>query len=350
MDLHAQIIKILILTTLSFVVTLLCTPLLEHLLYKYKLHKKIRLSATVPIFAKLHAHKQGTPTMGGLLIWVPTLCLALLFFYLSELFPGTAVESLNFLVRKETFLPLGALVAAALIGLVDDLWEIFNVGNNNQGLTIWKRLFLYTCIAIFGAWWFYYKLEWTHIHIPFYGDYDIGVWYIPIFILIIVATSFAVNETDGLDGLAGGVLLTSFAAYGTIAFIQGRYNLTAFCGVVAGALLAFLWFNINPARFFMGDTGSMSLGVALGVTAVLTNAVFLLPIIGFVLVVESMSVIIQVTSKQLFKRKIFLSTPIHHTLEAIGWPEQKIVMRFWIVSAVSAVVGLIIFLLDRISY
>jgi len=162
-----------------------------------------------------------------------------------------------------------------------------------------------------------------------------------------VATAFSVNEIDGLDGLSGGTLLAAFGAYGAIAFAQGKIELAAFCGVIIGALLAFLWFNINPARFFMGDTGAMSLGVTLGIVAMLTNSALFLPIIGFLFVIESLSVIIQVISKKFFGKKVFLSAPIHHHLEAKGWPEPKIVMRFWIISAVMAVVGVILFLIDK---
>lgn len=210
------------------------------------------------------------------------------------------------------------------------------------------RFLIYTVIAIIGAYWFYYKLDWTTIHVPFVGNFDIGIWYIPLFIFVIVSTAFSVNEIDGLDGLAGGTLLTSFAAFGVIAFVQGNYNLATFLAVIIGTLLAFLWFNIHPARFFMGDTGSMSLGVTLGIIVMLTNSVFFLPIIGFLFVLESLSVIIQVLSKKLRGKKVFISAPFHHHLEAIGWPEAKIVMRFWVMSGVFAVVGLIVFLLDTL--
>ncbi|NTU98803.1 phospho-N-acetylmuramoyl-pentapeptide-transferase, partial [Candidatus Falkowbacteria bacterium] len=210
------------------------------------------------------------------------------------------------------------------------------------------RLLIYTVIALIGAWWFYFKLDWDTFHIPFYGDLQMGWPYMLIFVFVIVATSFSVNETDGLDGLAGGVLMSSFAAYGVIAFVEGRYDLATFCGVIVGALLAFLWFNINPARFFMGDTGAMSLGVTLGVIAMLTNSALILPIIGFVFVVESLSVIIQLTSKKLRNgKKVFISSPIHHHFEAKGWSEPKIVMRFWVIAQISAALGLVIFLLDK---
>jgi len=209
------------------------------------------------------------------------------------------------------------------------------------------RILIYTAIAVVGAWWFYFKLDWDLFHIPFVGNFNIGIWYIPIFIVVIVATAFSVNETDGLDGLAGGTLLAAFAAYGAIAFSQGKIDLAAFCGAIIGALLAFLWFNIYPAKFFMGDTGAMSLGVVLGIIAMLTNTALFLPIICGVFVLESLSVIIQVLSKKIRGKKVFLSAPIHHHLEARGWLEPTIVMRFWVIAGVCAVIGVILVLIDR---
>lgn len=342
------IIKILFLSTLAFIFTFLFTPALTHFLYKYNLGKKIRSNGETPVFTKMHAHKAGTPTMGGILIWGTVLFFCLLFFYLPKIFSGDILNGLNFLSRSETLLPLGALVATALVGLFDDWLDVRGRGIlGGGGLNIKHRLFIYTIIAIIGAWWFYFKLNWTVLHIPFWGNFEIGWWYIPFFIFVIVATSFSVNEIDGLDGLAGGTLLASFSAFGVIAFVMGRYDLAAFCGVIVGALLAFIWFNIMPARFYMGDTGAMSLGVTLGVIAMLTNYVLLLPIIGFLFVVEALSVIIQISSKKFFGKKVFLSAPIHHHFEAQGWQEPKIVMRFWVISGVTAVLGLLLFLLDR---
>ena len=286
--------------------------------------------------------------MGGILVWGTTLIIAFFFWLLTRLGFDSAINEINFLDRSQTLLPLGVLVASAIVGLIDDLLGVWGIGSKGGGLKVRHRLLIYTAIAIVGAWWFFVKLEWDLIHIPFYGDFNIGFWYVLLFIFIIVATSFSVNETDGLDGLAGGVLMTSFAAYGTISFIQGRYDLAAFCGVIVGALLAFLWFNVYPARFFMGDTGAMSLGVTLGVIAMLTNQFLLLPIIGFILVIESLSVILQILSKKIRGKKLFLSTPIHHHFEAIGWPETKVTMRFWIISGVMAVLGLILAFLDHI--
>ena len=341
------IIKIFFLATAAFILALVWTPILTHFLYSYRLGKGIRDAKAAPIFARMHQKKAGTPTMGGILIWGTVLFLILTFSALARIFDGI-FDQLNFLSRKETLLPLGALVASAIVGLIDDLFDVWKMGKDGGGLRMRHRFIIYGLIAAVGAWWFFFKLEWTTLYVPFIGYMDIGWWYIPFFIFIIIATAHAVNLTDGLDGLAGGTLLAAFGAYGAISFAQGRYDLATFCGVIVGALLAFLWFNINPARFFMGDTGSMSLGVTLGIIAMLTNAALLLPIIGFIFVLETASVIIQQTSKKLFKKKVFISSPLHHHLEALGWPEPKIVMRFWVIAAVTAIIGLILFLVDKV--
>jgi len=282
---------------------------------------------------------------GGIVIWGAVFLLAIFFWLLSVIFPSNFTGYLNFLTRPQTLLPLGALVASAVVGFIDDYFNVRGVGPRGGGLNMGHRLLLYTMVAAFGAWWFFFKLDWSVLHIPAIGDIDIGWWYVPLFIFVIVATSFSVNEADGLDGLAGGILMFCFGAYTALAFAIGRYELAMFCAAISGGLLAFLWFNVHPARFFMGDTGAMSLGTTLGVIAMLTNSVFVLPIIALPLVLESMSVIIQVTSKKLFGRKVFLSAPIHHHFEAMGWPETKVTMRFWIIAAVSAGLGLALGLL-----
>lgn len=283
--------------------------------------------------------------MGGVVIWVTVLILTLSFWFVAQHADGFW-SKVNFFSRAQTWLPFGALIVAALFGLLDDILGVLRIGPKGGGLQMRYRILLYTLVAIGGAWWFFFKLGFNTVNIPFLGDVMVGWWYIPFFIFMIVATSFSANETDGLDGLAGGVFLTMFAAYGAIAFDQGRMDLVTFIAALMGALVAFLWFNIYPARFFMGDTGSMSLGVVLGVIAMLTNTPFLLIPIGVIFVIESGSVIIQVLSKRFRKKKIFLSTPIHHHFEAKGWPETKVTMRFWMISAIGAIIGLIIFLVD----
>ena len=346
MNLNLAIIKIFSLTFISFLVAMVWTPILTHFLYKYKLGKQIRDSVKSPIFSSLHQKKSGTPTMGGILIWVTVLVISVFTYYLSIWF-DSYFSFLNFLNRSQTLLPLGCLVATALVGLVDDYLNVRKIGPYGGGLSVKYRLLVYTIIATVAAFWFYFRLDWDLVRVPFIGNFNIGWWFIPFVIFVIVATAFSVNEIDGLDGLAGGTLLIAYLSFAIIAFFQGKYDLAAFCGVIIGSLLAFLWFNIIPARFFMGDTGAMSLGVTLALISILTNSVLLLPIIGILFVVESLSVIIQVTSKKLRQgKKVFLSAPIHHHFEAIGWPEAKVVMRFWVIAGVASIIGLVIFLLD----
>lgn len=343
----ALVFKISILSIISFLVAFLWVPTLLKFLKKLKFGKQIRDAKDAPIFAKMHKEKAGTPTMGGVLIWLTVFFIILIFYILSLILPQEIWQKLNFLTRAETLLPLGALVICGIIGFIDDYLGVKKIGPKGGGLSIKQSLLLYTIIATIAAFWFYFKLDWDVFHIPFLGNFSIGWWYIPIFIFVIVATSFSVNEIDGLDGLAGGTLIAAFGAMAAIAFTQGKYDLATFCGVIIGASLAFLWYNINPAKFFMGDTGAMSLGVTLGIIAMLTNTALLLPIIGILLIIESLSVIIQLTSKKIRKKKVFISAPIHHHLEAKGWTEPQIVMRFWVIAAIFAVIGVIVFMLDK---
>lgn len=341
-----HILRLLLLAVLSFALAMAWTPILSWLLYKFGVKKRVRDTGATPIFSALHAHKSGTPTMGGLVIWITVLIVTIFFWFLGSFFPE-AFAPLNFLTRSETWLPLFALVAAALVGVTDDLFNVWGIGPQGGGLKMRHRIIIYLIIAAAGAWWFTVKLGFNAVEVPLVGSISLGIWYSILFCLVIVATAFSVNEVDGLDGLAGGVLLILFMSYIAIAFTLGRYDLAAFISVIVGALLAFLWFNIYPARFIMGDTGAMSLGVVLGIIAMLTDTSLLLPVLGFVLVIESVSVILQMASKKIFKRKLFLSTPFHHHLEASGWPEPKVVMRLWLVSAVMSMLGLAFFLMDR---
>lgn len=324
------------LASLAFLVALLWTPLFTDFLYKNRMGKKIRQTGfdekSAPIFYALHKHKENTPTMGGLLIWITVAIITLL---------------MN-LSRSQTWLPLFALVATGLVGAADDLMNIYGIGPNRGGMRFRWKLVLYALIALVGAWWFYSKLGWNIMSIPGLGSIEIGAWYIPVFVIVIVFTTFSANEIDGLDGLLAGTIASSFAAFGIIALIQGKTDLAAFCGTILGALLAFLWFNIYPARFIMGDTGAMALGMTLGVLAFLTNTVFILPIIALVIYADGLSAIIQIASKKLrHGKKVFLSAPVHHHFQALGWPEPRITMRFWVVSAMTAMLGLFVYIIGR---
>ena len=337
-------VRIFAFATLSFFIALALTPLWLRFLNRYRLGKQLRTEGA-PVFREMHKNKEGTPTMGGVLIWGTTAVIAFGISLLAYLFGGR-FDDLNFLSRSQTYLPLGALIVAGLVGMADDLLGIFRIGDKGGGLSMLHRILLYVAVAVGGAWWFYFKLGFSEVNIPFLGDYNFGLLYIPFVIFVLVATSFSANETDGLDGLAAGVFLTMFGAFGAIAFVQGRMDLVVFIASLMGSLVAFLWFNIFPARFFMGDTGSMSLGIVLGIIAMYTNTPFLLIPIAAIFILESLSVIIQVASKKLRGKKIFLSAPIHHHFEAMGWPETQVTMRFWVISSIGALMGLILFLVD----
>ncbi len=344
----SEAVRVTILTTLSFLVALAITPLWMKFLKKYRFGKQLRNHEDAPVFNSLHKDKAGTPTAGGLIFVSTVIGMAAFFDIMNHLFDGMW-HYLNFVSRAETYLPIAAFLIAGLLGLLDDWLGVLKLGGaSGGGLKVRQKAIVYLLIALIGAWWFYFRLGWNVITVPFIGTFTIGWWYIPIFIFIIFAAAFSANETDGLDGLLGGVALFAFGALATVSFVLHRYDLAAFSGIVIGALLAFLWFNIYPAKFFMGDIGSMSLGITIGVIAMLTNTVFILPFFAIILVIESLSVIVQIASRKLrHGKKVFRSAPIHHHFEALGWPESQVTMRFWIVSAVFAAVGLAVFFLSR---
>jgi phospho-N-acetylmuramoyl-pentapeptide-transferase len=328
--------KIFILGFLSFVVTMALTPIYTTAAFANQWWKKARTNAitgeAAKVYTKLHAakHARNVPTMAGM-VFVAAIALV------------TVTGNLS---RSETWLPLAAMAGAGIIGLFDDIINIRGLGGNIAGMRAKFKSLLLLIISLIGGWWFFAKLGVTEIHIPFNGSLEIGWLIIPLFVLVIFSTANAVNISDGLDGLAGGLSAIAFGAYALIAVVEGRYGIAGFCMTIVGALLAYTWFNVYPARFFMGDVGSFAIGTALGVVAMLTDTVLLLPVIGAVFVIETGSVIIQILSKRLRAgKKVFLSSPIHHHFEAIGWPETKVTMRFWIIGQVAALAGLIMFIL-----
>ena len=348
-----NVIKVFGLSTLSFIVAILWTPLLTHYLYKYKLWRKdVRQFAPdgskTPLFAKLHKDRETrVPRMGGMLIWITTAALALIIGAVALLTESSFWDKADFLSRNQTWLPLLTLVAASLLGFADDLMQVFRRGSYVAGgIRFRHRLLIVFLIALAGSLWFYYKLDWRSIYIPGYGDLFIGWWYIPLFIGVMILL-FSSSIVDGIDGLSGGVFAATFAAYGGIAFFRGQIDLAAFAGVIVGVLLAFLWFNIPPARFYMGESGILGLTTSLTVLAFLTDSVFALPIIGLILMLEVASDLIQFASKRLRGKKVFLIAPIHHHFEAKGWPPYKVTMRFWVISAVTAILGMVVALIGR---
>ncbi len=324
--------SVFLLSVGAFLLAMMLTPIYTYFAYKYKFWKRQRAVSTtgekLEIFTKLHAAKftRHIPTMAGVITVIAITTITLVFNR----------------DRAQTWLPIASLVGGGIVGLIDDIINVRGKGRGVAGLRTSLKFLMITVLSVALGWFFYVKLGYSSIHIPYLGAWEVGAWIIPIFAFAVVATGNAVNISDGLDGLAGGLLSVSFAVFGVIALLQGHTMLAGLCFTVVGALLAYLWFNIYPARFFMGDVGSFALGTTLGVVAMLTNTLFLLPIIGVLFVIEAGSSLIQITSKRLFHRKVFVSAPLHHHLEATGWPEVKVTMRFWVISCVAGFLGLLI--------
>lgn len=341
MEYVPELIQIFSWSVLAFLVTLAITPIYLKFAEKWRLGKQIREETMdgreAVIFKEMHAKKTGTPTMGGVIMW-GSVGFVILF---SRVLSALGVIPKSLLDRGEVYLPLFTLIAVGMLGAVDDFFNIREIGKK-KGIEARPKFLLLILFAVLGAYWFYYKLGFSSIHIPRLGDFEIGLWYIPLFILVIVSTANAVNITDGLDGLASGLLILAFTAFGAIAYAKGLIILVVFCGLLIGVLLAYLWHNVPPARYYMGDTGSLAFGATLGVIAMMTNSLVVLLIVGAVFIVETLSVIIQLMSKKFFGRKVFLIAPLHHHLEKIGWNEAKITMRFWTIGALCGAIGLII--------
>ncbi|MCX6713948.1 MAG: phospho-N-acetylmuramoyl-pentapeptide-transferase [Candidatus Vogelbacteria bacterium] len=348
--LYLNILKIFAPSAIAFFVGVGITPFITNFLYRHKLWKKKagKISPdgrATPIFDQLHKEKEvGTPRMGGIIIWASVLITTILFWLLSSwpMFSG----KLNFLSRNQTWLPLFTLIAGSLVGLIDDILQVSTKGDSrNAGLSFTKRLAIVLVIGAIGAYWFYFRLGMTAISIPFLGPIEIGWLIIPLFILVMV-TLFSSGVIDGLDGLAGGVMAIIFSAYTGIAFFQNQIDLSAFCAVITGGILAFLWFNIPPARFYMSETGILGLTTVLTVIAFLTDSVLVLPIIALPLTATVISVVLQLASKKLRSgKKIFLVAPLHHHFEALGWPASKVVMRYWVIGIIFAIIGMILTLI-----
>lgn len=330
--LNDAMMRTFILSVIAFVIAMVLTPVYTFVAYRYKFWKRQRTASTtgeaLKIFTKLHANKfkRNIPTMAGL-VFVLAIVIVTFFFNLD---------------RRETWLPLAALAGGAIVGLIDDIINIRGKGKGVAGLRSSLKFLMITAIGLVLGWFFFDRLDVTAVTVPFVGEWHLGWLIIPLFAFVVVATGNAVNISDGLDGLAGGLAAIAFGSFGVIAIMQGNPLMAGFCFTVVGALLSYLWFNIHPARFFMGDVGSFALGTSLGVVAMLTDTLFILPIIGLVFVLEAGSSLIQIFSKRVFKKKVFISAPIHHHLEAIGWPETKVTMRFWVIAAVTSFVGVMI--------
>lgn len=348
----SNIVKVITPAVTAFVIGIAITPILTHYLYTYKAWKKkpgkTALDGKEAVeFNKLHElsdQEKHTPRMGGVVIWASAAITILGISLLAYLFPQSIFSELDFLSRGQTWIPLMTLLVGALVGFVNDILDIRGEGN---GLSLKRRIAIITILSLFIGWWFWAKLDITGVMIPFDGLLTIGWLIIPFFLIVSLAL-YASGVIDGIDGLSGGVFSSIFASYAIIAYSQQQYDLAAFAATVAGGILAFLWFNIPPARFYMTETGTMALTLTIAVLAFMTDSlgngvgISVLPIVAGLLCITVASNILQVASKKIRGRKLFRIAPIHHHFEALGWPGYKVTMRYWVLSIVLAFAGVII--------
>lgn len=349
------LIKVFLPTALAFVIGILVTPTITHYLYKYKAWKKSAGKGNgyggggTPIFDQLHKERDtNTPRLGGMVIWLSVSLTVLLVASLEAIFPDSVFGNLNFFSRSQTWLPLLALLVGAAVGFMDDLLTIRGNGKHFAGgLPLSQRMLVVGVTALFSAWWFYDKLEVDSVSMLGFGELTLGVWFIPFFVFVAICIYMS-SVIDGIDGLAGGVFMFIFTAYAGIALWQNQIDIAAFSATVVGGILAFLWFNIPPARFYMSETGVMALTMSLTIVAFMTDTlgegegVSVLPIIGFLLVATVAANTMQIIGKRVFRRKVLSIAPLHHHFEHEGWPPYKVTMRYWVLGFIFAIVGLIL--------
>lgn len=354
----ADIVKVIFPSVLAFILGVLITPIVSNFLYRHQMWKKKSGKIApdgreTPIFNELHKDKEvNTPRMGGVIIWASAFLSAGIIWIISQFLPTDLSVKLDFISRNQTWLPLFTLIIGSLFGLIDDYLEV--AGNGSYiagGLSLRKRLFIVLCLGLLAGSWFYFKLGISTLGLPGDMELNFGLFFIPFFALVMMAI-YSGGVIDGIDGLAGGIFATIYAAYAGIAFYQQQIDLAAFCLVIVGAILAFLWFNIPPARFYMSETGTMGLTTTLAVVAFMTDTlgggygVIVLPMVALPLAITTLSVIIQLLSKKFRNgKKVFLVAPIHHHFEAKGWPAYKVTMRFWIIGVIFSILGVILALI-----
>lgn len=348
--------KVLLPAVISFIIGIVIAPSVVRFLTRHKIWKKKSVTKTIDgrdatITASLHNDEEKQLLrMGGIVVWLPVFATALLIWIISKVHPTLFTEKLDFISRKQTWLPLMGMLVGAVVGGIDDLL-VSNTFNRKGayiggGLSFPIRLAAVASMGLFAGLWFYIKLGVASVYIPFYGPLFLGGLLFVLFFVIVTVALFSTSVIDGIDGLSGGIFSAIFSAYGVIAFMNNQIDISALCFVIAGAILAFLWFNVPPAAFMMGETGIMAILLALSVIAFLTDSVLYLPIIAFPLLATSSSVILQLSWKKIFKKKLFLVAPLHHHFEAKGWPRYRIVMRYWIVAYMCALLGIVIVLVS----
>lgn len=347
--------KIFLPAVISFIVGIILTPIATHYFYKYKMWRKTSRNNNVAQnessqFSKIHDGKAeiSTPRVGGMIIWISVILTLAIVILLNIIFKSNFTDKLNFISRNQTLLPFFTLIIASIIGLGDDFLQIFGKGKWTTDPIILRyiKIGIILTLGLIIGFWFYFKLGVSELYIPWYGFIKLGYLFIPFFIFIMLSL-WSSSVIDGVDGLSGGVLSAIFMAYTLIAFFNNQANIAAFCAVITGGIMAFLWFNIPPARFYMGENGMIGLTVTLSVIAFMTDTVLLLPIIVFPLFITSLSNVIQISSRKLRNgKKVFLFAPLHHHFEAIGWSKYKVTMRYWIVGIITSIIGVLLSIID----
>jgi phospho-N-acetylmuramoyl-pentapeptide-transferase len=362
---YLHVAKILTYSALAFFIAMWWAPYLIELLHWLKFWKKhSRVTATsgeeLVVTKKFFEETEKdrlVPRAGGVLIWVTVMAFAWFFWLILKISPGSSLaQFLNFVSRAETFIPLGTLFFGSLLGLIDDAMVTMESKGNYKtgGLHLNQRLLMITGFSLLISLWFYFRIDLTTlslfsweidlntIQLPF--DIPGGLLIIPVTLVILLAT-WSSRVIDGLDGLSAGVFIPIMMCFAALSFARGFYDISTMLMVMAGASTAFLWYNIPPAKFYMADTGTDGILLTIGVIAILTDYVYILPIAGLMLVLTSGSVIIQLFSKKFFKRKIFQAAPLHHHLQAIGWERNQVTMRYWLISIMMSALGVAIGLL-----
>jgi phospho-N-acetylmuramoyl-pentapeptide-transferase len=348
-------LKIFLPAVITFIIGLLLTPLATHYFYKYKMWRRVSRNNNIPTeklsgFAKIHDDKAevSTPRTGGMIIWISVILTIAVVWMIDIFFQEGSTTKLYFISRNQTLLPFFTLIIASLIGLGDDFLQIFGRGKWTTDPIVLRyiKIGIILLLGLIIGFWFYFKLGVSELYIPWYGFINLGYLFIPFFILIMFSL-WSSSVIDGVDGLSGGVMASIFMAYTLIAFFNNQADIATLCAVITGGILAFLWFNIPPARFYMGETGMIGLTVTLAVVAFMTDTVLLLPIIAFPLFITSLSNVIQLLSKKFRNgKKVFLMAPLHHHFEALGWPKYKVTMRYWIVGIITSIIGVIASLIN----
>ena len=347
-----DLVKVLTPWIVSFLSGLVFSPIILYYLLKYRAWRKGVNTKTVlledgsenKISSIINKNDKDlkTPRMGGLVIVISVIFTISVFWLVSLLVNGNVSGSMDILSRKETWLPFVAFLAGSFMGLIDDIFTIKEIKIGEFiGLPLKYRLFFVVLVSSLIGWWFYAKLGYDSINFPIFGSVFIGAWFILYFVVVFTSV-FATSNIDGLDGLSGGIMASIYSVMGFIALYQDKLDISAFCFVVVGGIMAFLWFNVPPAKFYMTEVGYNALSFTLVIIAFMTNTVLLLPIIAFPLFITLLTTVLQILSIRIFKKRILRVAPLHHHFEALGWSTATIVMRYWIVSVIFGVLGLVL--------